>query len=165
MKKIIAFVIITMAVAFTAANAQQLRIAVLPFDNSDGNMDYNIWSYKLQDSLYKELSIGDPDELNYRVVPIDSVEMVLAELNLDPENPQYASDLWKAIEILGVDRVVTGNFKVKANRFLINAYVYYVATKMPHPKFQARNIFKKEEDILSAVPFIHKKLRMAVIGN
>ncbi|MFW6232965.1 MAG: hypothetical protein ACOC4D_02915, partial [Bacteroidota bacterium] len=136
MKKIIAFVIITMAVAFTAANAQQLRIAVLPFDNSDGNMDYNIWSYKLQDSLYKELSIGDPDELNYRVVPIDSVEMVLAELNLDPDNPQYASDLWKAIEILGVDRVVTGNFKVKANRFLINAYVYYVATKMPHPKFQ-----------------------------
>lgn len=143
----------------TVSSAYALpRIAVLPFTNMDGNAKYNVWCYNLQDSLAKALVEADQGGKLYSLVPMDSVEMVMAELNLDPGSPQYLSDLWLAVEKLNVEQVVTGNFKIQANRFLINAYIYNVATKLPNHEHQARDIFKKEEKVYEAVPIIVRNL-------
>lgn len=162
MKKYLIFVVFI--VSLTSSFAQH-RIAVLPFKNMDGNMDYNIWCYELQDSLEKKLIADDPESLNYVVVPADSIEMLLAELNLDPTNPQYETDMWQAVKDLNISRVVSGNFYIQSGRLIINAYVYDVEKKIPHPDYQAKNIFKSPDRVLSAVPIISKKLRMAIIGN
>jgi TolB-like protein len=143
----------------------QTRIAVLPFQNMDGLLDYNIYSYKLQDSLFKALKALDPDEKYYTLVPLEDIEIVLSEMNLDPTNPQYPTDMWKAVESLGVQKVVTGNFNVQAQRFLINAYVYDVETKLPYLSHQARDIFKKEKDILKSVRIIVKRLKPLLITD
>ena len=141
----------------------QVKIAVLPFQNMDGLLDYNIYSYKLQDSLFKALQALDPDEKYYKLVPLEDIEVILSEMNLDPTNPQYPTDMWKAVDSLGVERVITGNFNVEAERFLINAYVYDVETKLPYLSHQARDIFKKEKDILKAVRIIVKRLKPLLI--
>ncbi len=160
------FFLIFLSILILSASAfAQNRIAVLPFKNMDGKMDYNIWCYELQDSLEKKLIEDDPDTLNYVVVPFDSVDILLAEYNLDPTNPQYETDMWKAVKKLKIERVVSGNFYIQRNRLIINAYVYDVEHKQPHPEYQAKNIFKSEDKVLTAVPIIAKKLRQAVIGN
>lgn len=141
------------------------RVAVFPFYNMDGNLDYEMWSYDLQDSLAKKLALDDPDELNYRIVPVDSVEIILAEFNLDPTNPEYESDMWKAAEALNVKRVVSGDFIKQSGKFVVNAFVYDVHLKLPHPQYQAKNLFKPEERLYSVIPIIAKRLRQAVIGN
>lgn len=141
----------------------QTRIAVLPFQNQEGKIDLNIWSYNLQDSLQKALLALDTQQEHYQLVPADSIEDLLAELNLDPTNPQYPSDMWKAVASLNVEKVVSGNFYIRAGKLLINAYVYDVRTKLPDTKHQAKNIFKDIEDGLSAIEIIVAKLKPLLI--
>lgn len=135
------------------------RVVVLPFQNMDGNLDLNIISYQLSDSL--NLKLLEDEELTkiIEIVPLDSVEMIMADLNLDPTNPQYPSDMWKAISMLNVSKVITGNFNVQAQRFLINAYIYDVETKLPDPNNQVRDIFKKKEKIFESVDIISRKIK------
>ena len=130
---------------FAMSSAQsQMRIAVLPFQNMDGAINLNVWSYKLQDSVSKLARELDPEEKLFRIVPSDSVEDILTQMNLDPTNPQYPSDMWKAVKLLNVNKVITGNFNTKNQRYLINAYIYDVRTKMANPTYQAKDKFKKE---------------------
>jgi TolB-like protein len=150
---------------FVSLSFAQVKIAVLPFQNMDGLLDYNVYSYKLQDSVYKALKALDPDGKYYQLVPLEEIEVLLADMNLDPTNPQYPTDMWKAAEELGAQKVVTGNFSVESERFLISAYVYDVDTKLPNLSHQARDIFKKEKDILKAVRIIIKRLKPILITN
>jgi TolB-like protein len=166
MKTKLLFMLILAASLFTFSNLHsQDRIAVLPFVNLDGKLDLNLWSYNLQDSLTKRLKQDDPQEYNYRVVPIDSIEMALAELNLDPTNPEYKSDMWRAIDALNIDRVVMGEFLFEDERFIINAQVMIVEYRMPDNRHMVRNIFKPKEKIYESIPMIAKKLRQGIIGN
>ena len=88
MKKILYFFIIMFVAGTSITNLMaQQRLAVLPFKNLDGNLDYNEWCYNIQDSLSKSMRNSDPEEKRFHIVPIDSVELVLAEFNLDPDNP------------------------------------------------------------------------------
>lgn len=130
------------------------KIAVLPFINADGDLSRQIVSYDLQDSLYKALLSEDPNSEHYELIPIMEVENTLAELNIDPTNPQYESDMWKACKMLGAKYVITGNYNFEGERYLIDAFIYLVKLKMPLPKPKAENIFKSEEEVLSAVPEI-----------
>jgi len=155
MKKIyfLSFVFATIALGMIEITAQQ-RLAVLPFKNLDGNLDYNVWCFNLQDSLSRSLRNTDPDEKNFRIVPIDSVEMALAEFNLNPDNPQYFSDLWKAVKKLNVAKVVSGEFNVQGETIIINAKIYDVKLKLPLPNNQARDVFRKVNNTYDAVPEI-----------
>ncbi len=143
----------------------QIRVAVMPFQNMDGDNAFDHWGTDIRDSLQTEIVAGDPEEYNYRVIPIDSVQIVLQQLNYDPEDPNHMTTMWKAMEILKVERVITGNFNVQAGKLLINAYVYYTDLKLAHPKYQVKNLFKSEDKVLTVIPLIHKKLRQAIIGN
>lgn len=156
---------LALVVFISSLAISQTRIVVLPFANMDGNIKLNIYSYKLQDSLFKALQQVDPDGKNFQLVPLDSVEIVLADLNLDPNNPQYQTDLWKAVKLLKVQKVVSGNFNLQAERFLINGYIIDVETKLYDKANQARDIFKKEERILEAVPTIIKRISPALIKS
>lgn len=156
-------VFISLLILSVSVSFGQVKIAVLPFQNMDGLLNYNIYSYKLQDSLFKALKNLDSTGQYFQLVPLEDIETVLSDLNLDPTNPQYPTDMWKAVETLGVKKVITGNFNVEAKRFLINAYIYDVETKLPNLKHQARNIFKKEKDILKAVRIIVKRLKPGLI--
>ena len=150
MKKILPF-LFTLLFFTTLSLSAQTRIAVLPFENMDGKIEANIWSYDLQDSLATVLMYEDPNAENYYIVPADSIEMVLAELNLDPSNPQYKSDLWKAVDMLNIEKVVLGNFNIRSEKYLINAYIYSTKMRMAYPKHQAKDIFKTEENMYEAI--------------
>ena len=150
MKKTIYF--IAGLIIFSAISSfSQVRIAVFPFMNKDGNLKLNLWCYKFQDSLTKALFNRDPEEKYYRIVPFDSVENILAQLNLDPSNPQYPSDMWKAADSIHVKWVVTGNFIINGGRFLVDGYAFNMKTKLPNSKYQAKDIFKKEEKVMECI--------------
>ncbi len=133
----------------------QIRVAVLPFKNMDGKLNKNIWCYNLQDTISKELVKADMERKSYIVVPPDSVEDELAKLNLDPSNPQYESDLWKAVANLKVKKVVMGNFNLRGeSRFLMNVYIYDAKMKLADSKNQIRDIFKDEKELYTTIPEI-----------
>ncbi len=153
------FFFVFILIATYQFSISKTRIVVLPFQNMDGNLELNIVSYQLSDSLNLKLLEDEDLTQNVEIVPLDSVEMIMADLNLDPTNPQYPSDMWKAISLLNVSKVVTGNFNVQAQRFLINAYIYDVETKLPDPNYQVRDIFKKKEKILESIDIISRKIK------
>ncbi len=165
-KSILLTIFILVNMAYSQPSGQ-IRVAVLPFENADGRMEYNIWSYQLQDSIAKYLISKDPNEFNYRIVPIDSIEVLLAELNINPYNPQYASDMWKVVEKLNCQKVISGNFNIQHKKFLINAYIYIPELKLPDPRYQVKDIFKDitDEDIYSAAELIGKRLRPAILAG
>lgn len=154
------FKLILLALIFIISNFgfSQTRIAVIPFQNIDGNMDLNIWSYTLQDTIAKALQEQDIEERYYKIIPQDSIDLILAESNLDPNNPQYASDMWETIKLLNAEKIITGNFDTRANRILLNVYIYDIHTKLYDPQNCAKDIFKPQDKLLEAIPYVIKKL-------
>ena len=158
--------LLLIAIFFVFSNINcnsQIRVAVLPFQNMDGKIDKNIICYDLQDSVYKLLATKDPKKKYFTLVPSDSVETVLASMNLDPSNPQYVSDLWKAVKILNIKKVVMGNFNLQADKILLNGYIYDSKMKLADSKNQIRDIFKDEKTILESVEDIVNAILPALI--
>jgi TolB-like protein len=136
----------------------QIRVAVLPFQNMDGDLTLNVLSYKLQDSVANLLRQYDSTQKHFVIIPSDSIDLLVSQFNLDPTNPQYPTDMWKAVKLLNANAVISGTFNRKAGRILINAYIYDVNTKLAYPDYQVRDIFKPEDKVMEAVPIIVKKL-------
>lgn len=150
------------ALVTTASAEAQVRVAVLPFRNMDGKIALNEWSVALRDSIVTSLVASDPESKTFVVIPTDSLEMAISDLNLDPTNPQYESDVWKAVLGMGATYVVQGNFLTEGERVLLNAYVYTAASRMPNSAHQAKNIVKSPTTYLTAVPLIVKRLLPAL---
>ncbi len=144
--------------ASTVSAFSQPRVAVLPIKNSDGNFALNVYCYKIADSLRAALTLSELNGKQFTVVSEDSVAAVLAELNLDPNNAQYESDLWKSIAKLNCQYAITGTFNVNGGRMLLNVYCYNVASKMADQTNAAKNIFKAPEKILDMIPIIRDRL-------
>lgn len=141
-----------------ALHAQQpVRIAVLPIRNMDGNLSLNSYCYKIADSLRTVLTLHELNGKQFYIVPADTVEAVLAEMNLDPNNPQYESDLWNSVAKLNCSYVITGSFNINSGRMLLNVYCYDLRTKIADPN-AAKNIFKAPERILEMIPIIRDRL-------
>lgn len=150
--------IICLILSGAAVSAQE-RIGVFPFRNMDGQLEYNVWCARLSDSLSVALQHEDSLHAVFYIVPSDTVAEILAEMNLDPSNPQYESDKWKAAQRLGISRVVTGNFNIQSGgKMSLNAYVYDVATKLPDGMNQAKNLYKEIDKALETIPKMVKKL-------
>lgn len=164
MKRLLFSVVVLCAFCFYHLNCQ-MRVAVLPFQNMDGDLSLNVLSYKLQDSVANLFHEKDPEGKHFIIIPLDSIDLLVTQFNLDPVNPQYPSDIWKVVQMLNTDVVVSGSFNRRADRILINAYIYDVATKLPYPDYQARDIFKAEENVMEAVPIIVKRLLPGLMGQ
>ncbi len=136
----------------------QVRIAVLPFRNMDRDIQYNVWSMQMADSLYKALQAMEPGQRAFVLIPPDSIEMAIAELNLDPLNPQYESDMWKAVRNLGATRAVQGNFQLRGDRVLVNCYVYDLSSMLADTENQAKDLYKPKGAILETIRPIVKKI-------
>jgi TolB-like protein len=143
----------------------QTKIAVLPFSNLDGNFELNKWCYELQDSLTKAFQAFDPEQKNITVISAQEVIDALDELNVDANTPTFDSDKWKVVLDLKVDKIISGTFRITGNRFLINSYIYYPETQLSDPDFQAKDIFKKEDKVLEAVPTIVRQLSKAFVSE
>ncbi len=143
---------------FTGGAFAQTRVAVLPFRNMDGAIKYNPWCIQLADSLTHELLTIDPAQKKFVIIPADSIDMAISELNLDPTNPQYESDVWKAVKSLGAERVIQGNFFMQHERVLLNAYIFDPETKMSDPTNQAKNMYKSPAAILDVIKPMARKL-------
>jgi hypothetical protein len=161
MKLIISLLIVTVVTTSTAWS--QIRVVVLPFRNMDGEINLNEWCYSLADSLRTKLLEINPNQKVFIMVPQDSVEMAIAALNLDPDNVQYESDIWTAMNNIHADRVVQGNFFRRHTKVLMNAYVYDVEFKMADPEHQAKDLYKDPSAIMEAVPTMAKRLYPALI--
>lgn len=151
-------IVLIFAILGTVAASSQTRIAVLPFRNMDHDIKYNVWCLQFADSLRSALQAQDPTGSAYSIVPADSVEMAIAALNLDPNNPQYESDMWKAVRSLGVKKAVQGNFQLRGERVLINCYIYDMDSMLADQTNQAKDLYKMPTTYLEAIRPIVKRI-------
>jgi hypothetical protein len=143
--------------------SQPKRIVVLPFQNMNGLKSYNLLCYQLQDSLSKALTAKDPEGKYFYIIPADSIEIMLAELNVDPINPQYPTDMWKVIKMLNAKLVILGTLNVQDNNYLMNAYIYNVRTKIQNTQYKSLDIFKTETTVMEAIDIIVEDLLQGLI--
>lgn len=156
------FAIFTVTILAVIASSAQVRIAVLPFRNMDHDIKYNVWCIEFADSLRSALLAADPAGVSYHIVPADSIEMAIAALNLDPTNPQYESDMWKAVRGMGVRKAVQGNFQLRGERVLINCYVYDMESMLADQTNQAKDLYKMPTTYLEAIRPIVKRISPAL---
>lgn len=160
MKNFLGFIAISFVsiIATNILSFGQTRIAVLPFRNMNGDLNLTKQCYAISDSLANALKALEKTN-NITIVPPDSVDALLATMNLDPTNPQYETDMWKAVQMLNVQKVVSGGFNAKYNKIFINAYIYDVKTKLEDSDVAARNIYKTLEMTMDAISVIVEKLK------
>ncbi|GBD04626.1 hypothetical protein HRbin20_00192 [bacterium HR20] len=150
--------VLIVLVACSIAAGAQVRVAVLPIKNLDGNMQLLTYSYAIADSLRGLLERHELHGKQFVVIPADSMEQALAEFNLDPSSPQFESDLWRAIAKLHCTYAITGSFEITGGRMVLNLYAYDVATKLADQTHAARNLFKAPEQIFDVLPIAVKRL-------
>lgn len=155
--RIFTFAIAVIIMSAVYASSQE-RVAVLPFYNMDGKEQLNAFCYQLQDSVTKELIKCKTPESQFHIVPIDSIELVLAEMNFDPNSPSYKDDLWKALEKLKCKKVIIGELQEQGTKLVVNASLCIVDLRLPIPQYQLRNLFVKPEEICRVVVPICKKM-------
>ena len=155
--------VITFFLFFSVVVCSQTKIAILPFSNLDGNADYNKYCYEIQDSLTKAFLNVDAEKKIIDVLSLEEVDNAMSDMNLDANAPNFDGEKWRVLEILQCDRVISGTFRVVGERFVVNAYIYYPATRVSDLVHQAKDIFKREDKILEVVPVITRRLSKAFI--
>ena len=155
---ILRLLILTTICASAHSLSAQMRVVVLPFRNMTHDIKYNPWNYQFADSLRSALQEADPQGASYTVVPGDSIDLALADLNLVPNNPHYVSDMWKAVRNLGAQKAVQGNFQMRGERVLINCYVYDMESMMADGTNQAKDIYKTPTTFLESIRPIVKRI-------
>lgn len=168
MPAFVTFRIFVLLAVFTVhcciAFSQGKKIAVLPFENLHGLIDYNQHCYELADSVARALQHLLKEHSNrYVVIEPDSVDFVVLEYNLNPDNPQFQSDRWIVAEKLGAQLVVTGTVKVRYNKVFVNAAVYNIETKLP--EYEIKNLYTKEENYLELSEKIAKGIAEFLISQ
>ena len=106
---------------------------------------------------------NDPAHERFYIIPQDSIDIALGELNLDPTNPQYQTDMWKAIKKMSANLVITGYFIVDGSEVIINAFIFDVKFKMPLPKYQARDVRVSKKNVLEAITEISEALLPGIL--
>ncbi len=145
-------------IASVLSLSAQVRVAVLPIKNLDGNLQLLTYSYAIADSLRALLAEHPEHGKTFVVIPPDTMEQALAEFNLDPTSPQFESDLWRAIAKLNCAYAITGSFEITGGRMVLNLYAYDVKTKLADQTNAARNLFKTPENIFQVLPIAVRKL-------
>ena len=160
------YVLLLLGLCFSIMSAQaQYRVAILPFSNLDGKEEMNQYCKMFQDSLISHFVAGDIEEFNYRIVPADSIQIMLDQIGTYPEKPSYQDDLWGVIEQLGCKRAIIGELMMNGEKMVVNVSVYDVEMRLPIPQYQIRNLFATPDKLSALYPRICKKLRPAVLGN
>lgn len=136
----------------------QTTIAVLPFRNMDGNINLDMYSSKLSDSLYKEIE-KISTELGIKLITNEQVEKAINSLKEGEAHPNYEATMWKAAELLGTNKVVSGTFNMQNDRLLVNAYIYDSKLRMQDPQNKAVNLFKAPAAVFEVIPIIVRKLK------
>lgn len=136
----------------------QTTIAVLPFRNMDGNIKLDAYSSKLSDSLYKEIE-KIAGELGIKLISNEQVEKAIASLKEGETHPNYEATMWKAAEMLGTNKVVSGTFNMQNDRLLVNAYIYDSVLRLQDSQNKAINLFKSPESVMEVIPIIVRKLK------
>ncbi|MBL8003695.1 MAG: hypothetical protein JNL36_01245 [Candidatus Kapabacteria bacterium] len=136
----------------------QTTVAVLPFRNMDGNIKLDVYSSKLSDSLYKEIEkiAGD---LGIKLITNEQVEKTISSLKEGETHPNYEATMWKAAEMLGTNKVVSGTFNMQNDRLLVNAYIYDSVLRLQDSQNKAINLFKAPESVMEVIPIIVRKLK------
>ncbi len=150
--------IVAVLIASVLSLSAQVRVAVLPIKNLDGNLQLLTYSYAIADSLRALLAEHPEHGKTFVVIPADTMEQALAEFNLDPTSPQFESDLWRAIAKLNCAYAITGSFEITGGRMVLNLYAYDVKTKLADQTNAARNLFKTPENIFQVLPIAVRKL-------
>ncbi|OYT14655.1 MAG: hypothetical protein B7C24_17185 [Bacteroidetes bacterium 4572_77] len=164
MKHLLSVIIALFLCSCFSAQAQD-RVAVLKFSNLDGKEEMDKYCLMFQDSLIAHFIAEDPDELNYQIVPADSIQYKLDQIGTNPRKPSYQDDLWGVIEALGCKRAVMGEILMNGDKMVVNVSVYDVEMRLPLPDHKIRNLFATPERLPSLFPRISKKLRPGVLGN
>ena len=128
------FITFLVALLISTFAKSQTRYAVLPFQNMEGKIDLNIWSYKLQDSLQKALMKLDPENKFMQIVPADSIEDALAEINLDPTKGAEMKKTRPCV-VLSPDEL---------NDFLETAIIAPLTSTRKKYKFRVNTIFQEK---------------------
>lgn len=136
----------------------QTTVAVLPFRNMDGNIKLDVYSSKLSDSLYKEIE-KIAGELGIKLITNEQVEKTISSLKEGETHPNYEATMWKAAEMLGTNKVVSGTFNMQNDRLLVNAYIYDSVLRLQDSQNKAINLFKAPESVMEVIPIIVRKLK------
>ncbi len=155
--KTICLLVILLCISYINAFSQT-TVAVLPFRNMDGNIKLDVYSSKLSDSLYKEIEkiAGD---LGIKLITNEQVEKTISSLKEGETHPNYEATMWKAAEMLGTNKVVSGTFNMQNDRLLVNAYIYDSVLRLQDSQNKAINLFKAPESVMEVIPIIVRKLK------
>lgn len=137
-------------------------IAIFPFKNLYGEVQYDDLGWEYADSLEAYLNRQAGAGTRYEVVSnIDVRDQLLAQ-NVDVKSPSYETDVWTIAEALDADKLVWGTYFVKYDKVFLKTEVIDLSINMPDPENVGESKGLLYGEAIQSVPDVGDKILPAL---
>lgn len=142
----------------TAQTDEKSVIAIFPFKNLYGEVQYDDIGWEYADSLEAWLNRQEAANTKFEIIPnIDVRDQMLAQ-NVDVKSPSYETDVWTIAEALEAHKIVWGTYFVKYNKVFLKVEIIDLSVNMPDPENVGESKGLLYEEAINSVPEVGEDL-------
>ena len=154
----LAIVALCATIPATAQTDEKSVIAIFPFKNLYGEVQYDDIGWEFADSLEVFLNAQEGANKKFEIVSnIDVRDQMLAQ-NVDVKSPSYETDVWTIAEALEADKLVWGTYFVKYNKVFLKVEIIDLSINMPDPENVGQSKGLLYEEAINSVPDVGAQL-------
>lgn len=154
----LAIVALCATVPAAAQTDKKSVIAIFPFKNLYGEVQYDDIGWEFADSLEVWFNGQEAANTKYEIVPnIDVRDQMLAQ-NVDVKSPSYETDVWTIAEALEADKLIWGTYFVKYNKVFLKVEIIDLSVNMPDPENVGESKGLLYEEAINSVPNVGAQL-------
>ncbi len=154
----LAIVALCATVPATAQTDKKSVIAIFPFKNLYGEVQYDDIGWEFADSLEVWFNAQEGANTKYEIVSnIDVRDQMLAQ-NVDVKSPSYETDVWTIAEALEADKLIWGTYFVKYNKVFLKVEIIDLSVNMPDPENVGESKGLLYEEAINSVPDVGAQL-------
>lgn len=144
--------------ASAQGDAKPVVIAIFPFKNLYGEVQYDDLGWAYADSLEVYLNAQAGAGTTYEVLSnIDVRDQMLAQ-NVDVKSPSYETDVWTIAEALEADKLIWGTYFVKYGKVFLKTEIIDLSVNMPDPENVGESKGLLYEEAINSVSDVGAKL-------
>lgn len=146
------------AAALAQGASEPVVIAIFPFKNLYGEVQYDDLGWVYADSLEVYLNAQAGAGTTYQVISnVDVRDQMLAQ-NVDVKSPSYETDVWTIAEALEADKLVWGTYFVKYGKVFLKTEIIDLSINMPDPENVGESKGLLYDEAITSVPDVGAKI-------
>jgi hypothetical protein len=151
-------IMLVFGITALAAQEEPTTIAIFPFKNLYGEVQYDDLGWSYADSLEVFLNAQPGSGANFALVPNVDVKDQMLAMNVDVKAPSYETDVWTIAEALGASKIVWGTYFTKYGKVYLKVEIIDLSVNMADTENVGESKGLLYEEAITSVPTVGEKI-------